>query len=156
MELVTYCGLYCDLCAERARIPHRAAALQAAMAEEGWPFWGSSIPAFSEFWSYLEGLASGEGCPGCRAGGGFPGCQIRSCARERGLEVCSGCADFACEYVEALAARYPTLIADNVRMKAVGLEQWLMEQEERARRGVVYADTRYRVDDPEDDTNGQT
>jgi len=29
----------------------------------------------------------------------------------------------------------------------VGLEQWLSEQEERARRGVVYADIRYQVDE---------
>ena len=155
MELVTYCGLYCNLCAERARIPHRAAALQAAMVEEGWPFWGPGVPGFDDFWAFLEGLALGEGCPGCRAGGGFPGCQIRICARERGLDVCSQCTGFPCEHIKALAARYPTLIADNARMKAVGLEQWLVEQEERARRGVIYADIRYRVDDPEDDANEQ-
>jgi hypothetical protein len=156
MELVTYCGLYCDLCAARTRIPRRAAALQAAMSEEGWVFWGHSIPGFTDFWPFLEELSSGEGCPGCRAGGGYPGCQIRVCAKERGLELCSQCADFPCEHVEALAARYPTLIADNVRMKAVGLEQWLIEQKERVRRGVVYADIRYRVDDPEDNVDEQT
>jgi len=155
MELVTYCGLYCDLCAERTRIPHRAAALQAAMIQEGWPFWGPTMPRFPEFWSFLEELASGEGCPGCRAGGGYPGCQIRVCARERGLELCSQCPDFPCEHVEALAARYPTLIADNVRLKGVGLEQWLIEQKERVRRGVVYADIRYQVHDPENDTDEQ-
>jgi hypothetical protein len=156
MDLVTYCGLYCDLCAERIRIPRRATALQAAMAEEGWPFWGPTRPGFTEFWSFLEELGSGEGCPGCRAGGGYPGCQIRVCARERGLELCSQCPDFPCKHVEALAARYPTLIADNVRMKVVGLEQWLIEQKERARRGVVYADIRYQVDDAENNADEQT
>jgi hypothetical protein len=30
----------------------------------------------------------------------------------------------------------------------VGLGQWLAEQAERARRGVVYADTRYTVEGP--------
>ena len=126
------------------------------MAEEGWPFWGPSMPRFVEFWSFLEELATGEGCPGCRADGGFPGGQIRACARERGLDVCSQCADFPCQHVETLAARYPTLIADNARMRTVGLEQWLSEQKERARRGVVYADIRYRVDDPEVDADEQT
>jgi len=155
MELVTYCGLYCDLCAARTRIPRRAAALQAAMTEEGWTFWGHSVPGFTEFWPFLEELSSGEGCPGCRACGGYPGCQIRVCARERGLELCSQCPDFPCEHVEALAARYPTLIADNERLKAVGLDQWLTEQKERARRGVVYADIRYQVHDPENDTDEQ-
>lgn len=32
-------------------------------------------------------------------------------------------------------------------MQAVGLEQWLSEQEERVRRGVVYVDIRYRADE---------
>jgi hypothetical protein len=155
MELVTYCGLYCGLCAERTRIPQTARALQTAMTEEGWPFWGPSMPGFNEFWTFLENLGAGEGCPGCRAGGGYPECQIRICARERGLEVCSQCIDFACERLESLAAIYPTLIADNLRMKAVGMEQWLIEQQERAHRGVVYADIRYRTHDPEDDADEQ-
>jgi hypothetical protein len=147
LEFVTYCGLYCGLCSARTRIPQRAAALQAAMADEGWPFWGQSIAGFPEFWKFLEGLA-GEGCPGCRAGGGDPGCRIRLCARERGVELCLDCPDFACEHVKALAARYPTLLADNRRLRAVGLARWLVAQEERVRRGVVYADTRYTGKEP--------
>jgi hypothetical protein len=143
LEFVTYCGLYCDLCGARARIPQQAAALQQAMAEEGWPYWGQEIPGFAGFWDFLEGLQAEGGCPGCRAGGGDPECQIRDCARERGVEMCGLCDDFPCEAVQALAARYPTLIADNARLRAIGLERWLAEQAERARRGVVYADMRY-------------
>jgi hypothetical protein len=113
------------------------------MAEEGWPYWGGSVPGFAEFWEFLESLEAEGGCRGCRAGGGYPECQIRICARERGQDLCSHCADFPCDRVESLAARYPTLIADNRRLRAVGLERWLREQEERVRRGVVYADVRY-------------
>ena len=148
-EFVTYCGLYCGLCAAQGRIPRQATALQQTMAEEGWPFWGHTVPGFTEFWKFLERLCTEGGCPGCRAGGGFPQCQIRACAQERGHNLCSECSAFPCHHVEALAARYPTLIADNRRLQAVGLEQWLSEQEERARRGVVYADTRYRVEEAE-------
>jgi hypothetical protein len=143
LEFVAYCGLYCGLCAERTRIPERAAALQQAMAEEGWPFWGPTFPDFVEFWRFLEQLGTNGGCPGCRAGGGNPQCPIRICARERGVELCSQCPDLPCEHVEALAARYPTLLADNRRLQALGLARWLEEQAERARRGVVYADIRY-------------
>ena len=149
LEFVTYCGLYCGLCADRARIPKRAAALQEAMAEEGWPYWGHTVPGFTEFWRFLEKLHADGGCRGCRAGGGFPQCQIRVCARQRGLELCSRCSDFPCDHIEALGARYPTLIADNRRLQAIGLEQWLSEQQERARRGFVYADIRYRVEEAE-------
>jgi hypothetical protein len=149
LELVAYCGLYCGLCAERTRIPERAAALQRAMAEEGWPFWGPTMPDFIEFWRFLEQLGTGGGCPGCRAGGGYPECQIRICVRERGVELCGQCPDLPCSHVEALAARYPTLLADNRRLQAVGLARWLEEQRERARRGVVYADMRYPGEVPE-------
>jgi hypothetical protein len=116
------------------------------MTDEGWPTWGRDFPDFAEFWAFLEGLHADGGCPGCRAGGGDPGCQIRVCARERGLNLCNECGDFPCEYIQALAARYPTLIADNRRMQVVGLEQWLEEQRERWRRGFSYTDSRYQVE----------
>jgi hypothetical protein len=148
LEFVTYCGLYCGLCAERTRIPKQAAALQAAMIEEGWPYWGPTVPDFDEFWRFLQELTKG-GCLGCRAGGGYPECQIRICARERGHDVCVYCPDFPCEQIETLAARYPTLLADGQRLLMVGLARWLDEQEERARRGVVYADIRYHVEQEE-------
>jgi hypothetical protein len=147
LEFVTYCGLYCELCAERARIPQRAALLQEAMTDEGWPFWGQEVPGFTHFWEFLQQLQADGGCPGCRAGGGYPACAIRACAQERGLELCSQCEDLACDHVKALAAIYPTLLADNARLQSVGLEQWLAEQVERAARGVVYADIRYQVDE---------
>lgn len=147
LEFVTFCGLYCNLCAERARIPAQAAALQRAMTDEGWPHWGHSVPGFAEFWQFLEQLHAEGGCPGCRAGGGFPLCQIRVCAQERGEQLCAWCSDFPCDHFEALGARYPTLLADNRRLQAVGLEQWLSEQQEREGRGFVYADIRYRVED---------
>ncbi len=148
LEFVTYCGLYCGLCASRSRIPQQAAALRHSMTEAGWLFWGHTVAGFAEFWGFLDGLADG-GCPGCRADGGYPQCHIRICARERGFDLCSQCSDFPCSHVEALGRRYPTLIADNRRLQTVGLARWLAEQEERARRGVVYADIRYEVEEEE-------
>jgi hypothetical protein len=150
LEFVTYCGLHCDLCSARSRIPQRARGLQQAMADEGWPYWGRDLPGFPGFWAFLEGLQAEGGCPGCRAGGGDPGCRIRVCARERRVTLCNECSDFPCEHVEALAARYPALIADNGRMRAVGLDQWLEEQRERVRRGFIYTDIRYRVERTEE------
>jgi hypothetical protein len=146
LELITYCGLHCDLCSARSRIPQRAGALQEAMTEEGWPYWGREFPGFAGFWAFLEGLHADGGCPGCRGSGGDPGCRIRVCACERGLDLCNQCADFPCEHIHALAARYPTLIADNRRMHAVGLDHWLDEQLDRKRRGFIYTDIRYRVE----------
>jgi hypothetical protein len=147
LRFVTFCGLHCDLCSARARIPQRAAALQEAMAEEGWPLWGAEVPGFAQFWQFLEGLHADGGCPGCRAGGGPPFCAIRKCAREREVAVCVECCDFPCDRIRALEAIYPTAIADARRLKDVGLDQWLNEQAERRRRGVVYSDFRHQVDE---------
>jgi hypothetical protein len=146
LALITYCGLHCELCSARSRIPQCAEALQGAMADEGWPYWGGELPGFAEFWAFLEDLHVDGGCPGCRAGGGDPRCKIRICAQGRGLDMCNECRDFPCQEIEALAARYPTLIADNRRMRAVGQEQWLEEQLERKRRGFIYTDVRYSVE----------
>jgi hypothetical protein len=35
LDQVTYCGLYCPLCAERGRIPRQASILKESMAKEG-------------------------------------------------------------------------------------------------------------------------
>jgi hypothetical protein len=53
--------------------------------------------------------------------------------------------------VESLARSYPNLISDNRRLQTVGLQQWIDEQIERGRRGVVYADIRYRPSDAENE-----
>ena len=144
LKLVTYCGLHCTLCAQRGRIPRQAEELRESMHKEGYDFWGPEIPGFKEFWKFLTDLCDVDnGCPGCRAGGGYPACTIRKCARERGVEICVFCGEYPCERVLEIAKRYPTLLSDGKRMREIGLEAWIQEQEERARTGFAYADIRY-------------
>lgn len=120
------------------------------MAKEGWDRWGSEIPGFAPFWTFLTTLANlDKGCS-CRAGGGFPLCEIRPCARARTADVCPQCADYPCFKIEALGARYPNLIADGRRLATIGIADWVAEQEERKRAGFCYADIRC---DP--DTRGE-
>jgi hypothetical protein len=143
LRLVTYCGLYCGLCAQRGRIPRQAHALRESMAKEGYEFWGKELPGFTEFWSFLERLCDPDKAhPSCRQGGGPPFCSIRKCARGRGIELCPDCADYPCERLRALERGYPTLISDGRRMKEIGIVQWIAEQEERARVGFAYVDIR--------------
>ncbi|MGQ9629682.1 MAG: DUF3795 domain-containing protein [bacterium] len=89
LKLVTYCGLYCGLCAQRGRIPHRANALRESMAKEGYEFWGGELPGFKNFWAFLTSLCDPDkSCAGCRQGGGPPFCSIRKCAvNERSIYV---------------------------------------------------------------------
>jgi len=142
-SLVTRCGLYCGLCAQRNRIPPRAAALRDAMQKEGYEFWGSELPGFVDFWKFLGGLADSIGQCSCRGGlCGPPFCGIRKCAAARGVEVCPLCVDYPCAKILGLAKGYPTLLADGARMKEIGMEAWIAEQEARAATGFSYADIR--------------
>jgi hypothetical protein len=143
LKFVTYCGLFCGLCAQRGRIPARAAALRDTMAKEGYEYWAVSLPDFREFWAFLARLCAADtACPGCRQGGGPEFCGIRKCARQRGVEVCPFCAEYPCHSIQQLAKGYPTLVSDGRRMREIGLERWIPEQEACARTGFVYADIR--------------
>ncbi len=152
LTLVTYCGLYCALCSQRARIPPAAVALRDAMRRDGWDHWGREMPGFEPFWSFLEDLTVAGGRCNCRVAGCGPGfCGIRKCALARDVEVCALCPDYPCHRIEALGKGYPMLIADGRRMREIGLEAWIAEQEARAATGSCYADIRcqpYQV--PED------
>lgn len=146
LRLVTYCGLYCGLCAQRARIPRIAHQLQQTLHEEGFDDFYQYVPymkeTFPTFWSFLGYLADFD-CT-CRTGkGGPPDCKIRNCATERRLLVCPQCEEYPCKHIEALAERYPTLIQDGRRLQRIGIGKWADEQEARAKRGFTYADVRY-------------
>ena len=143
LELVTYCGLYCGLCSARGRVRRQAETLRQSMAKDGYDVWGANLPGFQEFWTFLGDLCDPEkACPGCRQGGGPPFCSIRKCARERDVDVCAFCDEFPCRRIESIGKGYPTLIADGKRMKEIGTEAWIAEQEERAKTGFAYVDIR--------------
>jgi hypothetical protein len=142
--LVGYCGLHCGLCAHRNRIPQQARQLQKSLHEEGFDDWYKYAPdlkdTFPQFWQFLQNLATLD-CT-CRTGGGPPDCKIRRCAKQKGIEICPQCKEYPCQLITTLAEHYPTVIQDGKRLQKIGLENWVKEQEERAKRGVVYADTR--------------
>ena len=145
LEEVTYCGLYCGLCASRRRIPRQAATLRETLRKEGYGRGYFDVPGlekvFSAFWEGL-GILADVPCPGCRAGAGFPGCSVRACAQEREVTACPLCPDFPCERL-AMLNQYPLLVVDGKRMRQLGLEKWVAEQEAREATGFAYADVRY-------------
>ena len=144
LKLVTYCGLYCGLCVARGRIPRQASALRETMVKEGYEQWAKDFrPGFEGFWEFLGNLCDPDkNCPGCRQGGGPPFCGIRKCAVKRKVDVCAFCEEFPCEKVLMIAKGYPLLIPGGERMKEIGIEAWIAEQEERATTGFVYSDIR--------------
>jgi hypothetical protein len=143
LEQVTYCGLYCGLCSSRNRIPRQSSELRATMQREGWNLWGQDIPGFKEFWEFLGGLADGEARCSCRKHDcGPPFCGIRKCARAKGVEVCAFCDEYPCHRIRGIAKGYVTMLADAERMKEIGLEAWIAEQEARKATGFAYVDIR--------------
>ncbi|MDP8241245.1 MAG: DUF3795 domain-containing protein [Candidatus Hatepunaea meridiana] len=143
LKLVTYCGLYCGLCAQHNRIPQRARTLKESMEKEGYTYWGGEIPGFKEFWKFLEGLCEINDENNCRNGNcGNPSCSIRKCAQEREIDICSSCDEYPCNRILGIAKGYPTLLTDGKRMKEIGIEKWVEEQEERRKTGFAYVDIR--------------
>ncbi len=143
LKHVTWCGLYCGLCAQATRIPRHAAALRDSMRKEGWDNWGREVPRFGEFWEFLGGLADSAATAGCRAGTcGPPFCTIRKCAPEKGVDACPFCDEYPCRRIEGIAKGYVNMIADGKRMREIGLERWIEEQEARKATGFCYADIR--------------
>jgi hypothetical protein len=58
---------------------------------------------YRQFWRVLESLCEGDSlCPGCHASDGPPLCEIRQCARERGIEVCAFCESYPCERIREI------------------------------------------------------
>jgi hypothetical protein len=145
LEEITFCGLFCGLCASRRRIPRQAEMLRKTLQKEGYDVGYFDIPTlqkvFAQFWEGLNILAD-TSCPGCRAGGGNPGCAIRQCAQERIITVCPLCPDFPCERLQLLR-NYPMLLADGRRLQEIGLERWVTEKEARAATGFAYTDVRF-------------
>lgn len=143
LKLVTYCGLYCGLCAQKNRIPQKAQSLKESMAKEGYAYWGGEIPGFNEFWKFLKDLNEITDESNCREGNcGPPFCAIRKCAEERKIDICSACDEYPCDYVLKIAKGYPTLLADGKRMREIGIDKWIEEQEERRKTGFCYVDIR--------------
>ena len=141
--LVTYCGVYCDLCGARNDTPTRAQALIATLKQAEMDQWGSGMPDFDAFWRFLNDLAKVPEDKCCRSGKcGAPNCAIRNCAKARGVEVCALCPDYPCDKIRTFAQSEPLLLHDGERIKKVGLEQWIEEQIARKEAGFDYGRVR--------------
>ena len=149
LKYVTYCGLYCKHCTQMARIPQQAKTLYDTMKREGFEYFGPSVwPEFKDFWKHLQYLSEFEKTnTGCRAGGcGDPNCRIRVCAGEKGMEICVYCDEYPCDRFDFLTRQYPSLLGEGQKLKELGIDAWLVEQEERCQRGYCFSESRYNID----------
>lgn len=141
--LVSYCGVYCDLCGARNDTPARAQALITTLKQAEMDQWAPGTPDFDEFWRFLNGLAKVPADKCCRSGQcGAPNCAIRNCAKARKVEVCALCSDYPCDKIRIFAQSEPLLLHDGERIKKVGLDQWIEEQIARKKAGFDYGRVR--------------
>ena len=104
-----------------------------------WEYFGKEVyPEFDEFWKVLQNISQmDKTCPGCYGGCGDPDCAIRKCAEERKLKLCADCKDFPCQKLTDFTRRYPFILENNLRIREIGLEKWLLEQDALVAQGVT-------------------
>ena len=133
-----YCGLYCENCAIKVKVYPAAKTLYDEMRQAGFNDVVESLPGGNEFWSFLKDMAENWICVSCRDGSGNPGCEVRVCAREKGVEMCALCESYPCELIDNFDEGYPILKQDNALLRDKGWEDWARLQDERKAGGFTY------------------
>ena len=134
-KYTTYCGLYCENCAVKAKIGPAAKTLYDEMTKAGFDEIVHFIPGGDGFWPFLKNMVENGLCPSCREGGGNPRCQVRVCAKEKGVEMCASCENYPCEKFKDFFKNYPMLERDNAVLREQGMDAWSLRQEERRAKG---------------------
>lgn len=117
MNLLAYCGLYCDLCSSRV-----------ANAEQDWSHVEHPIPA-----SYARGRIkfSEYAYGGCKGPNPCDPCAIKICASGKGLDSCAACADFPCLRLDKFGndgAPHHHQAVENLRsIREIGIEEWFKQ-----------------------------
>ncbi len=143
-DYLACCGLYCKMCSLVNGMPEAGRALHTIMKDEGWESFGSYVyPEFEAFWKVLTEISVfDEISPLCQGGCGNPDCQIRICAKEKGIAACGLCADFPCSLFDDFTQQYPFIIENGYRIREIGIEAWLTEQEELVTKGITNRELR--------------
>lgn len=132
------CGVYCGQCPSgNGRVKMMAGELKRLVDTTRYDWVSKVVKSFS-FDEFRKGLEwfSGSQCPMCLNGGGAP-CENRKCAPAKGLQSCLLCNDYlTCKSTEYQRDVYPFVKEAHSRVKEVGFEKYLEEEEERTRAGV--------------------
>jgi hypothetical protein len=132
------CGVYCGQCPNgNGRVKMMAMELKRLVDTTRYNWVKEVVKSFNfdDFRKGLEWFSQAQ-CPMCLNGGGAP-CENRKCASSKKLQSCLLCNDYpTCKNTEYQRDVYPFVIDNHNRVKQVGFEKHLEEEEERARAGV--------------------
>jgi len=137
-EYICYCGLYCENCAVKAKIEPAALVLYDEMKNAGFEEIIHLIPGGNGFWPFLKEMVENGMCVSCKGGSGNPGCQVRICAKKKGVEMCALCENYPCPLFDEFFKTYPTLLNDNNLIREKGRDEWAKLQDNRCMSGFVY------------------
>lgn len=131
-DQIGYCGIPCGYCAiGNGEIAKTAEKLTKFVEEYGFEQWiedSTKDFKFSEFKKGLEWFFQCS-CLGCKEGGGIPDCEVRNCAKEKNVEICSFCNEFPCELLSKFQEQMvPGIIEILTQIKEKGIDRWLSEQ----------------------------
>ncbi|MCL1940960.1 MAG: DUF3795 domain-containing protein [Synergistaceae bacterium] len=138
-KYISYCGLYCENCAVKAKVEPAAKILYDEMKKAGFEGIIHMIPGGDGFWPFLKGMAEEGVCVSCKEGSGNPGCAVRMCAREKGVEMCAACGSYPCEKFGPFFEGYPVLEHDNALLRE-DTGAWSELQDKRREKGFTYSD----------------
>jgi hypothetical protein len=105
-EKIAYCGLRCETCPIHLATRQENKQEQTRMRIE-------IVKLCQEHYGMRYRLEDITDCDGCKAETGIlfrasTNCPIRKCARQKGLENCAYCAEYACGKLEAVFKTDPT------------------------------------------------
>lgn len=116
-SLAAICGAYCGACP-----------VYRAWAEQ-------DMPRLEALAHELNVTADRLMCTGCRTPAAFclgGECEIKACARHRGVAFCTECADYPCNRIRRSRVAHPhlgALLRDAERLKGAGVTAWLREED---------------------------
>jgi hypothetical protein len=132
------CGIYCGQCPNgNGRVKMMAGELKRLVDTTRYDWVRDVVKSFTfdEFRKGLEWFSYAQ-CPMCLNGGGAP-CENKKCAPKKGLQSCLLCDDYlTCKNTKYQRDVYPFVVENYDRVKQVGFQKYLEEEEERARAGV--------------------
>ena len=132
------CGVYCGQCPKgNGRVKAIAGELKRLVDTVGYDWMENDVKSFkfTEFRKGLEWFSQAQ-CPMCLNGGGAP-CENRKCVTTKKLDSCLLCGNYlTCKNTAYQRSRYPFVVENFERVKQVGLQKHLEEEEERSKAGV--------------------
>jgi len=132
------CGVYCGQCPNgNGRVKMMAQELKRLVDTTRYDWVKNVVKSFDydEFRKGLEWISDSQ-CPMCLNGGGAP-CQNKKCIAQKKIQSCLLCNEYlTCKDTEYQRDFYPFVTDNFNRVKEVGFQKHLAEEEERAKAGV--------------------